>query len=403
MTPPHAGPGRKLVAVLAGTQILSWGTLYYSFPVLVLPMGRDLGWSPERLHGGVAIGLFAYGIASVPMGAWIDRHGGREVMVLGSALGASGLGLWAWARTPGWYVLAWILLGLGMAGTLYEAAFAVLVGAFQREAPRRIATLTFAGGLASTLCLPATQALADRLHWSGALWVLAAVNLAVCAPLHAAVVPRTASKAVAPSVWTGVGTGRALVRSRSFWGLAICFPACTLVTSALVFQLIPLLRGWGLDKKASLGCMMLFGPLQAGSRMSWVALGKHLRARGTGWVVVASFLVSLLVLVLAPHRLAWLGSAVAILGLGNGLLTILRGTAVPELIHVGGYGAVNGILAFPVMMARAFGPAFAATVWSWSGNSACMIWALLGCTVVGGLGFLAAMTDRGAHTSTPGP
>ncbi|MGA2083876.1 MAG: MFS transporter [Holophaga sp.] len=391
---PAAGPFRGLVGVLGVTQILSWGTLFYSFPILVLPMGRDLGWSPQRLNGAVSVGLLAMGAASVPMGAWIDHHGGRAVMVLGSVLGAAGLGLWAWARTPAWFGLAWIVLGLAMAGTLYEAAFAVLAGAFGPEAPRRIATLTFLGGLASTVCFPMTQALADLLHWRGALWVLAAVNLLVCAPLHAAVVPRAPARVGAPSVWAGGEAGRALVRSRPFWGLALCFPACTLVTSALVFQLVPLLSGWGLGKAAVLGCMMLFGPLQSGGRMAWVALGRRLRARGTGLVVVASFLTSLLVLLLAPHRPVWLGAAVAVLGLGNGLLTIVRGTAVPELVGVGGYGEVNGLLTLPVMAARACGPAAAAAIWFRTGDPAGMLWALVGCTVVGSLGFLGAIAAR---------
>lgn len=313
-------------------------------------------------------------------------------MTLGSVLGAAGLGLWAWARTPALFCLAWLLLGAGMAGVLYEPAFAVLTAAFGRDAPRRIAAVTFAGGLASTVCMPATQALADALGWRGALWVLAAVNLAVCAPLHAWMVP--GGTAAAPGR-PRAGVARALVRSRPFWGLAIGFPACTFVASALVFQLVPLLAGWGLGKAAVLGCMMLIGPMQSASRLVWLALGGRLTARRTGLGVVAALLAGVLGLLLLPHRLLWLGAAVAVFGLGNGLLAIVRGVAVPELVGAGDYGAVNGILALPVMAARAFGPAAAAALWVWTGGPAGMLWGLAGCVLAGGLGLGLAAAGAG--------
>lgn len=49
-------------------------------------------------------------------------------------------------------------------------------------------------------------------------------------------------------------------------------------------------------------------------------------------------------------------------GLGNGIMTIVRGTVIPELLGREHYGAKGGAIAFPSNMAKALGPAAAAAL-----------------------------------------
>jgi hypothetical protein len=123
----------------------------------------------------------------------------------------------------------------------------------------------------------------------------------------------------------------------------------------------------------------------------------RLDVRTMGVVALASFPATLLGMLLLPHRAVWLGAAVAVFGLGNGVMTIVRGTAVPELIGPANYGAINGALAFPMMIARTFAPVAAAAIWFHAGNPGWMLGALLGCALLGGFGFALAVTGR------PGP
>jgi MFS family permease len=91
------------------------------------------------------VGLLASALAAVPLGHYIDRHGARGVMTVGSC--AASLLVVAWARVetlPAFYVI-WIGLGSAMAAVLYEPAFAVLVRWFVRGRAQALSILTSVG------------------------------------------------------------------------------------------------------------------------------------------------------------------------------------------------------------------------------------------------------------------
>ena len=83
------GPWRA-VPVLGVTQILSWGTIFYT-PVLILPLiAAERGWSMSFAMGGFSVGLLAAGLVAPYVGRLIDRFGGHVVMTIGSLVGALG-------------------------------------------------------------------------------------------------------------------------------------------------------------------------------------------------------------------------------------------------------------------------------------------------------------------------
>jgi MFS family permease len=77
------------------------------------------------------------------------------------------------------FYAAWIWLGLGMAATLYNPAFAVVTRRFAQDFRRAIITLTFLGGLASTVFIPLFAWWMELWGWRQALWALAALQLLV--------------------------------------------------------------------------------------------------------------------------------------------------------------------------------------------------------------------------------
>src|SRR5207253_3638670 len=119
-----------------------------------------------------------------------DRFGGHRVMPSGSLIGALGLFGLAYADHPAAYLAVWMLLGVAIAGSLYDPAFATLGRIFGAAARRPITALTLAGGFASTVSWPATQALLDALGWRGTYLVYAALLAGIAAPLHALALPR---------------------------------------------------------------------------------------------------------------------------------------------------------------------------------------------------------------------
>src|SRR5207237_838302 len=95
--------------------------------------------------------------------------------------------------------LVWALLGIAMAATLYEPAFAVLVQLFRRSFRRAITALTLFGGFASTVFWPLTATLMERYGWRDTALVLGVVNLVICVPLHVVGLPARRTLAASKS------------------------------------------------------------------------------------------------------------------------------------------------------------------------------------------------------------
>jgi hypothetical protein len=92
---PRSGH-RLFIAGLRIGQIASWGTLYYSFPLIAERMGLDLGLTQPEVYGAATIGLLVASFTAYPIGTAIDRGYGRAVMALGSGL--AGLLLLVWSQ-----------------------------------------------------------------------------------------------------------------------------------------------------------------------------------------------------------------------------------------------------------------------------------------------------------------
>ncbi|HXA24632.1 MAG TPA: MFS transporter, partial [Acetobacteraceae bacterium] len=176
------GPWRA-VAVLGVTQILAWGTLFYP-PVLTMPLiAADLGWSIAFCMSGLSIGLISAGLAAPIVGRLIDRYGGGMVMTAGSLVGAVGLFALAHSADRAVYLGVWVVLGIALSASLYDASFATLGRIFGPAARRPITLLTFAGGFASTVSWPATHLLLDAYGWRTTYLVYAGLLAFVAAPL----------------------------------------------------------------------------------------------------------------------------------------------------------------------------------------------------------------------------
>src|SRR3569833_2816187 len=92
MIPPRDfihGPWRA-VPVLGVTQIVSWGSIFYT-PVLIVPLiANERGWSMTFAMGGFSVALLAAGLIAPMVGRSIDHFGGHVTMTIGSLTGALG-------------------------------------------------------------------------------------------------------------------------------------------------------------------------------------------------------------------------------------------------------------------------------------------------------------------------
>ena len=395
--------GWPLVTALAVAQLVSWGSIYYSFSLFVVPMESELGWSREWLNGALSAGLLAAGLMAYPVGALIDRGHGRAVMSAGSLLGALMLAAWSRVENPALFYLLWLGLGVALAGTLYEPVFAVLTRHFPDSYRTRITALTLIGGFASTVFVPLTQLFIASFGWRDALVLLALTNLALALPVHALLLGEdragrsTPAHAAARRALDRAALHRAL-RHPVFWALALCFTAYYANFAALTFHIIPLLTERHMAMSVIVAAIAVIGPAQVLGRIVLMAFGRRFSAAVAGRIAFVAFPVSVLLLIALPGR-AGLFAFAAIYGAANGVITIVRGLAVPELLGREAYGAINGALTLPANVARAAAPFGAALLWTMAGGYGAVLWAVLAGGVIAALGFWYAAAHGEANAA----
>jgi MFS family permease len=135
------------------------------------------------------------------VGRVIDQRGGSSVLVASNVVLAAGLvGLSLCTRIKT-LLLAWAVMGVGMALGLYDAAFATLAGIYGREARGPITGITLIAGFASTVGWP-LSALLD-MNFGCLAW--AAINVLIGLPLNLLLIPRALErqdpKHQGPAMW----------------------------------------------------------------------------------------------------------------------------------------------------------------------------------------------------------
>ena len=118
--------------------------------------------------GGLSLGLLIAGLVSPRVGRAIARRGGRPVLAVSAGLLAAGLSALALAHSLPAFLIAWVIVGLGMGAGLYDPAFATLGRLYGHGGRSAITTLTLFGGFASTVCWPLSAFLNAHLGWRGA-------------------------------------------------------------------------------------------------------------------------------------------------------------------------------------------------------------------------------------------
>jgi len=351
-----AGPWRA-VLVLGVTEILAWGAIFYP-PVLTVPLiAHERGWSMAFAMGGFSLALLTAGLVSPRVGSMIDRHGGRRIMPLGSLLAALGLALIVYADHPAAYLAVWLLLGVAIAATLYDPAFATLGRIFGAAARRPITALTLAGGFASTVSWPATHFLIEAVGWRGTYLVYAALLALVAAPLHAFALPRTRAK---PAARPGQEVqARSVVLPPTGWPfllVAAAFAAYAFVPSGLSAHLLAIFGRAGMDAATVVAIGALFGPAQVAARICELLFARSIHPLLIARFAVAMLLAAFALIALFGLTVAAAASFAVMFGMANGLLTIARGAVPLALFGPAGYGHIVGRIGGPYLAMQAIAP-----------------------------------------------
>lgn len=415
--------GWTLVVVLALTELVSYGVLYYPFTNFIEPMQTELGWSRGEISGAFSLAMLITGLAAPPLGYIFDRYGVRWVMTLGSILAAAMVFAWANVRDLGIFYLIWAGIGVAMAAVLYEPAFWVVAVWFRRRRSRAFTLMTFLAGFSSVIFIPLAQSLIQAQGWRGALITLAVILAVITVPIHFLLIRRRPED-IGSAVDGGDGYRRSansgqqsasghqtpatsqeqsdiasrtshsvlstqhsalttdshgvqtVIRTATFWWLTAAFFFNMLMITALGVHLVPMLRDKGFDAGFAASAAGFIGLMSLPGRLVFTMLGERLPRR---WVIAAIFLAmtAALVVLIGVQSQASVILFVVLYGAGFGAIAPGRAALVADLYGSESYGRINSVIALVTTLSRVIAPVMAGVLYDSLRSYTPVLWGLV--------------------------
>ena len=334
------------LALRAGChQLINWGISFYMPGTFAQAIVADRGWSSPQLYLSLTLAMLVMAMVSPFVARLLAYAGGQNVVMSGTLLIAASCAGMAYTQTLfGWYG-AWLVAGIGMRLSLYDALFAALVNLYGQQARRTISRITLAGGLASAVFWPLGDGLLKVMSWQHALQIYALFGLL------SAVLIRTLphQQLAAPPHVTAPPVRE---ERRNGWRYATFIALMTFVSNGTSTHLPEFIAHFGLP--VAIG--MLWGVGQTGARATEVLAGARLTPLN---LTLLTALAMPLCFVIGLSSSLFVGCAAGfVLGYGaiNGLMTIVKATLPLTLFSPESYARRTGMLLIPAQLMAAASP-----------------------------------------------
>ena len=391
-----------LVGWLSVAQLVSWGSTFYLFALLMTPVEQALGLSRAESSLAFSLALLVEGLLAYSVGRWIDQGHERAVMSGGSLLAALSLAALSLVSGRVGFYLAWAGLGAAMAAMLYQPVFAVVTRRYPNDFRRAIITMTFLGGLASTVFIPLIAWLMANWGWRTAVLVLAALHLLVCLPVHWQALRHAPQSRRPPTAGQPVATSLTRhLRSPTFALVGLFLVLMMAVTVALPAHMVNLLREHGMSEAWAIAVPASIGVIQVAGRLLMYFFEHHLDVHRANRLILTLLPLALLALLAAPLVNVWQRGLmlmfVLLWGMGNGMLTIVKGTAMALYVSREHVASLNGALGVPQALARAAAPLLLGLLWTPVAGYTSGIWLLLAISLLALGAFIFAQRRAASH------
>lgn len=393
---------RQVVIVLCTTQIISWGALFYTLPVLAPTIATETGWSLTLVVAAFTGAQLFAAAGSVLVGRTINAQGPRAVMSLGAIVGTLGLVGVALAPNLPLFALAWAVAGSAMSAVLYPPAFAAVTEWGGERRVRALTALTLVAGFASTVFAPLAGFLVEPIGWRPTYLVMAGILL-LTAPLlwftlhHPWHDRRTPPSRTDADVATSAEVPT--WRSRPFLRLVASMSLVGFSQWAAVFLLVPLLVERGMSLQEAAVALGVGGVGQVCGRLAYARIERVSGVTARTRAVFAGVAVTTLALAAVPGPDVVLFVLAFAAGIARGIYTLVQATAVTDRWGIDSYASLNGILSAVLLLAGATAP-WIGTAVARASDSYALVFALLAAIAVAGLAVLQGPGHRDGQVSS---
>jgi MFS family permease len=358
-------PFARIVWPFAIAETLVWACYDSSFPALLPTWEVELGFSKTELTGAFTLSLIVSAVLAPMAGRQIDHGRGRIVFAGGAVLAAGMLFLLSQVTEVWQFYAVWVGIGVGMAGSLYEPCFAIIIHSMGSQARRAIILVTLAAGFAGTVSFPSAHILTGLFGWRVTVVVFALVVVTVCVPLILYGCRHAASSALtaAPRASSNARQAMGVTRTLTFWMIAIAFSLLALDHGLIVSHLLPILADRGLSQDMAVFAASMIGPMQVAGRLAMIAAERHVSVLAICCVCFISMSLAGTAIYLTTSFALLIVPFIILQGAGAGVLSIIRPTVVAELLGRKDFGVISGMLAVGFVAGSAFAPTVASLFW----------------------------------------
>jgi MFS family permease len=404
--------GWVLVVVTIADGAFSSGAGVWGFSVFVQPMGDELGWSRAAIYGALTVRSLASGCLAPFIGPLQDTKRGPRILAVSTTLTLT-LSLFAMFWVSDiivFYILFGCLGALASFGSSDMMMTAVLPKWFIRKRGRALATGSIGTAMGPLFFPLLVSLLIAMFDWRGAWLALGVITLAIMGPLSLLVRTRPEDMGLLPDGGpeeppTGSKPGRTrtrradlaptehdftrreVVRTRTFWLLALAFSMGTLGTGGFFSNWLPYFRDLGFTSAEGSLAATAYGICSISMRAVWgwvtdrypVRFALFVQCLLTGLSVLGFFAITDQVTLIV---------AGAANGLAVGGFFILRPLAVANYFGRGHLGSINGIIRPFTTIAAATSPLIVAALYDFSGSYklgfglVAVCWFIAACAVV---------------------
>lgn len=337
-------------------QFLTWGILYYSFSVMIIPFQEAHGWSEAIVSGGFSTALLVTGILSVPIGFLLDRIGPKPIIRTGTLLAPLLLAMIPLVTAVWQYYTIWLLIGISMSLILYEPALK-LVSQLPLRHDKSYAFLTMVAGVSGVVFAPIGEFMVRQFGYQKVIWFYALLMLLLVAPSNFLATKTEFSHIEKKNEKPNFGWifhGDVL---RFLTGIFFnTFSTATILVIGVVW-----LTKAGQTQQFGAIILGLIGFMSLPARLFVTQMHKFSTGYHAFSLLIGIQLTALIISLFTDSKIAVIVFAV-LFGFSLGAITPLRAVLTQQEFGHLGLGGVNGIVAFVTTMARSIGPFIGAYV-----------------------------------------
>ncbi len=355
----------RIVFPFAIAETLVWAAYFYSFPAFLPIWEAELGFSKANLTGAFTLSLVVSAVLSPGVGRLIDKGYGRAVFAGGAALASAMLCMLSQATEIWQFYTIWFFIGMAMSGSLYDACFATVTYSLGTDARRAITLITLAAGFAGTVSFPSAYLLTELFGWRIAILIFAATVAIICVPLilYGSYFARLQSKAHAPKASKTLSEALNVTQNPRFWFIGVTFFLISVNHGIVISHMLPIFYERGLNDALAVLMASLIGPMQVGGRMTMMAFENHVSVYAICVACFVAIFIAGWALYFGEMGMILIAIFVILQGAGYGVLSIIRPTAIAELLGRRDFGIIAGLLAVGFVIGTAIAPTLGSIMW----------------------------------------